>query len=58
MLKDYHQTTNAISDSLAKLRIEAPEIMKGHSDLAVLVTKHGVLDKKIKELLKGKGDDD
>lgn len=51
MLKDYNQVTNAISDSLAKLRIEAPEIMKAHSDLAVLATKDGVLDKKTKELI-------
>ena len=51
MLKDYNQATEEISNSLAKLRIEAPEIMKGHSDLAVLVTKDGVLDKKTKELI-------
>lgn len=51
MPKDYNQVTEEISDSLAKLRIEAPEIMKGHSDLAVLATKDGVLDRKTKELI-------
>ena len=51
MLNDYHQTTIAISEALSKLRLEAPEIMKGHSDLAVLATKNGVLDKKTKELI-------
>jgi len=51
MLQQYNQITQEISDSLAKLRFEAPEIMKGHSDLAVLATKDGVLDKKTKELI-------
>ena len=51
MLKDYNQITNAISDSLTKLRFEAPEIMKGHSDLAAAATKDGALDKKTKELI-------
>ena len=51
MPKDYNQVTEEISDSLAKLRFEAPEIMKSHSDLAELVTKDGVLDKRTKELI-------
>ena len=39
------------SSSLAKLRAEAPEMMKGFGDLASAATKDGVLDKKTKELI-------
>jgi AhpD family alkylhydroperoxidase len=51
MPKDYKQITKDISSSLAKLRSEAPEIMKGFSELASAATKDGVLDKKSKELI-------
>jgi AhpD family alkylhydroperoxidase len=51
MPKDYKQITKDISSSLAKLRIEAPEVMKGFGDLAAAATKDGVLDKKTKELI-------
>jgi AhpD family alkylhydroperoxidase len=51
MPKDYKQITKDISSSLAKLRIEAPEMMKGFGDLAAAATKDGVLDKKTKELI-------
>ena len=51
MSKDYKQITRDISSSLAKLRAEAPEMMKGFGDLAAAVTKYGVLDKKTKELI-------
>jgi AhpD family alkylhydroperoxidase len=51
MLKDYKQITKEISGSLAKLRAEAPEMMKGFGDLAAAATKDGVLDKKTKELI-------
>jgi AhpD family alkylhydroperoxidase len=51
MPKDYKQITRDISASLAKLRAEAPEVMKGFSDLASAATKDGVLDKKTKELI-------
>ena len=51
MSKDYKQITKDISTSLAKLRAEAPEMMKGFSDLAAAATKDGVLDKKTKELI-------
>ena len=51
MPKDYKQITRDISGSLAKLRAEAPEMMKGFSDLAAAATKDGVLDKKTKELI-------
>jgi len=51
MPKDYKQITKDISGSLAKLRAEAPEMMKGFSDLAAAATKDGTLDKKTKELI-------
>jgi len=51
MLKDYKQITKDISASLTKLRAEAPDMMKGFSDLAAAATKDGVLDKKTKELI-------
>lgn len=51
MPKDYKQITKDISSSLAKLRIEAPEMMKGFGDLAAAAAKDGVLDKKTKELI-------
>jgi AhpD family alkylhydroperoxidase len=51
MSKDYKQITRDISSSLAKLRVEVPEMMKGFSDLASAATKDGVLDKKTKELI-------
>ena len=51
MPKDYKQITRDISGSLAKLRAEAPEMMKGFSVLAAAATKDGVLDKKTKELI-------
>jgi AhpD family alkylhydroperoxidase len=51
MTKVYKEITKDISKSLAKLRMEAPELMKGFSEMAVAVTKDGVLDKKTKELI-------
>ena len=51
MPKEYKQITRDISASLAKLRAEAPEVMKGFSDLAAAATRDGVLDKKTKELI-------
>ena len=50
MSKEYKQITKDISSSLVKLRAEAPEMMKGFSDLAAAATKAGALDKKTKEL--------
>ena len=51
MPKDYKQITRDISSSLAKLRTEAPEMMKAFSDLASAAPKDGLLDKKTKELI-------
>jgi AhpD family alkylhydroperoxidase len=51
MSKIYKEITKDISSSLAKLRAEAPELMKGFGDLASAATRDGVLDKKTKELI-------
>ena len=51
MSKDYKQITQDISSSISTLRKEAPELMKGFSELANAATKEGVLDKKTKELI-------
>ena len=51
MPKDYKQITKDISGSLAKLRVEAPEMMKAFGDLAAVATKDGALDKKTKEFI-------
>lgn len=51
MPKEYKQITRDISASLAKLRAEAPEVMKGFSELASAATRDGALDKKTKELI-------
>lgn len=51
MSKEYKQITRDLSASLAKLRTEAPDVMKGFSELATAATKDGALDKKTKELI-------
>lgn len=51
MSKEYKQITKDISSSLAQLRVQAPDLMKGFGDLAAAATKDGVLDKKTKELI-------
>lgn len=51
MTKVYKDITKDISTSLAKLRIDAPDVMKGFSALASAATKDGVLNKKTKELI-------
>ena len=51
MPKEYKQITKDISASLAHLRAEAPDLMKGLGDMAAAATKDGVLDKKTKELI-------
>ena len=51
MPKEYKQITKDISASLANLKAEAPDLMKGFGDLAAAATKDGVLDKKTKELI-------
>ncbi len=51
MAKEYKQITRDLSTALAKLRIDAPEVMRGFSELAAAATRDGVLDKKTKELI-------
>ena len=51
MPKEYKQIIKDISASLAHLKAEAPDLMKGFGDLAAAATKDGVLDKKTKELI-------
>ncbi len=51
MTKEYKQITRDLSSALAKLRIDAPEVMRGFSELAAAATRDGVLDKKTKELI-------
>ena len=51
MTKVYKDITKDISASLAKLRVESPEVMKGFSELASAASKDGALDKKTKELI-------
>jgi len=51
MTKVYKDITKDISASLAKLRVDVPEVMKGFSKLASAASKDGGLDKKTKELI-------
>ncbi len=51
MAKNYRDITESVSESLAKLRIDTPEVMKAFGMLAQAATKDGALDKKTKELL-------
>jgi AhpD family alkylhydroperoxidase len=47
----YRELTQSVSKNLATLRADAPDVMKGFSDLARAATKDGALDKKTKELI-------
>ena len=51
MTKQYKEITQNINQSLAKLRTQAPDVMKGFSLLAQAATQDGTLDKKTKELI-------
>ena len=51
MPKVYREITRSVSASLAKLRVDTPDIMKGFSALADAATRDGALDKKTKELI-------
>jgi AhpD family alkylhydroperoxidase len=51
MPKQYKDLTHDISESLAKLRKEIPDVMGGFATMAQAATKEGALDKKTKELL-------
>lgn len=51
MSKNYHDITQSLSASLAKLRGDTPDVMKAFSMLAQAATRDGALDKKTKELI-------
>ena len=51
MTKQYKEITQNINQSLAKLRTQVPDVMKGFSLLAQAATQDGALDKKTKELI-------
>lgn len=47
----YQELTSELSTSLAAMRQNQPDLMKGFGVLAQAATKDGVLDKKTKELI-------
>ncbi len=47
----YLQLTQSVSQNLATLRADVPDVMKGFNDLARAATSDGALDKKTKELI-------
>ncbi|HAT31928.1 MAG TPA: alkylhydroperoxidase [Janthinobacterium sp.] len=47
----YRALTQSISQQLAILRKDLPDVMKGFGDLAQAATRDGTLDKKTKELI-------
>lgn len=51
MTGSYKDLTQGISNEIAKMRKEIPDVMNGFSQLAQAATKDGVLDKKTKELI-------
>ncbi len=51
MDKNYRERIDAVSGSLAKLRADVPEVMKGFNTLAHAAMHDGVLSRKTKELI-------
>jgi len=51
MSKNYRDITAEVSNQLALLRAESPEVMRGFGTLAHAATREGALDKKTKELI-------
>jgi AhpD family alkylhydroperoxidase len=47
----YRELTQAVSQQLATLRTDLPDVMKGFNDLARAAGRDGALDKKTKELI-------
>lgn len=47
----YAELTQQVSQNLATLRADIPDVMKGFNDMARAATKDGALDKKTKELI-------
>ncbi len=50
-MKDYNAITRSVSASLATLRSDTPDVMKGFSALAHAASRDGALDRKTKELI-------
>ena len=50
-MPNYRELTQGISSSMAGLRQDIPEVMKGFGALAHAATQDGALDKKTKELI-------
>jgi len=48
---NYPELTQAVSQHLATLRTDLPDVMKGFGELARAATRDGALDKKTKELI-------
>lgn len=48
---NYRELTQSVSQNLATLRSDIPDVMKGFNELARAATKDGSLDKKTKELI-------
>jgi AhpD family alkylhydroperoxidase len=51
MTKDYREITRSVSASLAKLRADAPDLMRGFGALSEAATRDGALSRKTKELI-------
>ncbi len=51
MTKSYRHITRSVSASLARLRADQPELMKGFGALAAAATLDGALSRKTKELI-------
>ncbi len=47
----YRELTQSITQNLASLRSDIPDVMKGFGDMARAATRDGALDKKTKELI-------
>ncbi|MBE3025107.1 carboxymuconolactone decarboxylase family protein [Janthinobacterium sp. BJB1] len=47
----YRALTQSVSQQLAALRTDMPDVMKGFGDLARAATRDGALDKKTKEFI-------
>ena len=51
MTKSYRNITRSVSASIAKLRADIPDVIKGFGALSRAATRDGALDKKTKELI-------
>lgn len=51
MTKSYREITRSVSSSLAKLRVDTPDVLKAFGALAEAATRDGALTRKTKELI-------